>query len=289
MLDVLTLRYQLLSQPQHVSLIYVTILAGACLGAFLFRHDTYVLGRSAYVFGFGLAAAALAASQILWVCYLPALKIGISGVFLFVDFGGALLFGLFSIWIALGRARDGFGSNRYAALAFIPILGFGLVFRPSLTGQTQRFAPLLVLAGVGLFCAAQAILPDINKTVEQAARANLKDATVLAALRDLEIRANGVEAALDKQIAIEAAPQRVQPDLWLTAVNRAGREITYVYVLNQDGATSLDPGYRRAAHDNFCGAMMQYFKAGATAVILYTHPDGSKIEALHLSLAECTT
>lgn len=291
MLEVLTMQYSQLPQGTLIAIGYGLIILGGVLYAIFGRWPAPALSRSHYFMLGGFAFALLAASQLLWFLYVPAIKVGLSGLLLLTDVAGSLALGAYSAHICVGRSLDAYGHGGKAWLGFVPLANLVLLFAPSQTQdpQAQRGSVGLAVVGLVLFGIGRGITLMIENSADGVAAQVANDPEAIAAIRAVSIRADGIEQSLDVLIAAEVIPLQISPTLLLSTVTRVGSLITYDYILDEPGVTSLTPDFHRQVHDNLCAALMPYLQGGASAAIRFTRSDRALIETLDLSLTECTT
>ena len=204
------------------------------------------------------------------------------------DFASCLAFGAYSAQIARARSLDAYGHGRRAWMAFVPLANFWLLFKSPLQPLEAPGAGLRVLAGLALTVLSRLVIVFVEGNGDEIARQVQADPEVAALVQALNIRARGIEAALDDLILAEGAPVAIDATLTLQSVTRADRTITYDYVLDDPTATALDPDYRNQVRAFMCDGLLAYLEAGATARIRFTRTDGAQIEVLALSVTECT-
>ena len=288
MLEVLTMRYGSLPEGVLLSMAMGTIVLGAAFAAVLLRAPSLPLSRSWFYLRVGMASFGLAAGQMLWMLYVPALKLGVSFLFMLADFGTELAFGAYVMQIARARSLDGYGHGGRAWMAFVPLVNLVLLFKASRTPDPSRGSAGAAWGGVALVALGRLATAAVDNSSDSIALQIQNDPEVQTIVQTLTLRAHGVESALDDLIAAEAAPQQIDPALLLAAVTRSGSRITYEFVLDTPDATSLDPAYRKQVHGNMCAALMPYLQQGATAAIRFARPDGFAIDELPLSVKDCT-
>ena len=291
MFEILMYRYGALPQTTMIGIALGLMLLGGTIGLLTLKSDSRLL-RSVYFFQLSAFTALFSASKAVWLLFVPAITGGYSGLILLVDLGGDVLFGLAVIAAALARSRDAYGHGRRAWLVFVPIANLFLLFTPSHdappTGQKPAnlgaIVAGLVLAGLGRWTSAYIDQQTAAEIVRMPT-----DTSFVAAMRDLRIRADGIEAALDDQVVAEGAPYQVEPDLLLASLTRDGQQLRYVFVLDDPTATALNPDYVKLATTRFCGAVLHYLTNGATAHLRYVRPDGVELGTLLITLDACTT
>ena len=264
------------------------IVLGAVLAAVFLPAPDLPLSRSWFYLRLGMASFLLAAGQMLWLLYVPALKLGVSFLFLVTDVGSELVFGACVMQIARARSLDTYGHGGRAWMAFVPLVNLVLLFRASLTPDPSRGSAAAAWGGVALTVLSRFAISIVEDSAASITLQVQNDPEVQTIVQTLSLRAQGLESALDDLVMAEAAPQQIEPGLLMSAVTRTGSLITYDFVLDAPDATSLDPDYRRQVHGNFCAALMPYLQQGATAAIRYARPDGYAIEELSLSVKDCT-
>jgi hypothetical protein len=258
------------------------------LAAVLLPAPSAPLSRSWYYLRVGFAALGLALGQMLWLLYVPALKLGVSFLFLVTDIGTALAFGAFIAQISRARSRDAYGHDGRAWMAFVPFANLVLLFKASLSPDPARGSAGSAWGGVALVLLSRGVTALVENSGDSITAQVQNDPEVIAIVQSLTMRSKGIEAALDNQIAAEGAPYQIEPGLLLSAVTRTGTRLNYDFVMDQPGATSLDPAYHRQVHDSMCASLMPYLLEGATAVIRFARSDGFEIGVLDLSVTECT-
>ena len=288
MLEVLTLQYGALAQGVLIAIGLGFILLGALLFALFGPRPPLPLSRSWYYLRFGMASFLLALGQMLWLLYVPALKLGVSFLFVVTDAGAALAYGAYVAHFSCARSRDAYGHDGNAWMAFVPLINLVLIFKASQSPDPSRGSAGAAWGGVALALLSRGVTAVVENSADSITAQVQNDPAVIAIVQSLTLRAEGIEAALDRQVAAEGAPFQVEPGLLLSAVTRAGSQITYLFVLDQPGATSLDSTYRKQVHTNMCASLMPYLQAGASAAIRFARPDGAEIDVLALSVKECT-
>jgi hypothetical protein len=289
MLEVLVFRYGNLPQAAIIGLVFGAMLAGAATWAIFGRRPLYPLSPSWYVLRLGFGACLLAAGQMLWLFYVPALKLGIAFLLVLADFFGAFAYGVYIMHISKSRSRDSYGHDRNAWMAFVPFANLLLMCRPS---QTTSIAPRSFSSatfGITLLVLSRIIFSYVETSSVDIAEKINADPKAKSVVQALSVRATGIEQALDTLIAAEPAPTRIDTDLELTAVTREGTHLIYEFRLDNANAQTLDPDYRGFVHGHFCSALMPYLEAGATVQLRYQRLDGTEFDTVDLSLAECTS
>lgn len=289
MLEVLTLRYAELAQGLLIAIGLGVIVLGGMLVFVLVPRRSDLLSRSWYLQRLGMASFLFAVNQLWWFLYVPAVKIGVSFLFVLTDTVGELAYGAYIAHIALARSRDAYGHDGRAWWAFVPFVNLFLLFKPSQTPDTAPGSTAAALVGLVLFGMGRAVIGIIENSGDGFGEQVASDPQALEIIRSLKMRAQGIEAALDDLIAAEAAPTRLATTLELTAVTRRASHLRYDFTLDLPQDEVLSADYRRQVHAQMCAGLMQYLTMGATAALHYARPNGSEIEILTLSLAECTT
>lgn len=288
MLDTIVLSYGGLDPAAHFLIATAFIILGAILAALARPTPAEPLSRSTYFYLSTLALFLLSATQLVWLLYVPALRLGATFLLMLCDFASCLAFGAYSAQIARARSRDAYGHGRHAWMAFVPLANLWLLFKSPLQPIEAPGAGWRVLAGLVLVLLGRILTVFIESNGDNIAHQIQADPKVAALVQALNIRANGIEAALDDLILAEGAPVAIDATLTLQSVTRDGRSITYDYVLDDPTATALDPDYRNQVRAYMCDGLLAYLEAGATARIRFARTDGAQIEVLALSVTECT-
>lgn len=289
MLEVLTLRYSDLPQGILVLIGYCFIVLGGVLAATLLPRQTDRLSRSWYFLRLGLASFLFAACQLLWFLFIPAVKLGVSFALVLTDVASEMAYGGFILHLALARSRDAYGHDGRGWFAFVPFANLFLLFKAPQQLDATPGSVGAALVGVVLFGMSRAVTAMIEGSGDHFAAEVAADPVAIATLRDLRIRAQGIEAALDDLILAEAAPRQLDPGLDLTSVSRIGSHVTYDFTADLTQDETLASDFRREVMAQMCSGLMPYLVQGATAALHYGRRDGSEIETLALSLTECTT
>jgi hypothetical protein len=288
MLDVLLYRYTQLPQPMFFVIGLLTVVCGGILGALILPRRDFNLTRSHYFLQIAVATFVLGCVQLAWLAYLPALRMGASGLLLLSDLGTNLAYGVYILHIARARSRDGWGDDAAAILAYVPLLNLILLFKPSRAPQSGASNALVGVALLVLFL-TRALGNAIGDEVAHRSAAIAEDSAAQSAFHAITLRADGIEKGLDDLIAVEGAPLKIGPTLTLSAVRRQGLQVIYEFSLDEPDATSLDVEYRKSVISSFCDGLMPYMVLGATGQLHYVRSDGAEVETLDLSVTACTT
>ncbi len=288
MLDTIVLSYGGLDPAAFFLIAAGLITLGGVIAALVLPTPAEPLRRSTYFYLSSLALFLLSAAQLVWFLYVPALRLGASFLLMLTDFASCLAFGAYSAQIARARSLDAYGHGRHAWMAFVPLANLWLLFKSPLQPVEAPGAGWRILAGLVLALFSRLVTDFVEGNGEVIARQIQADPEVAALVQSLNIRAQGIEAALDELILAEGAPVVIDATLTLQTVTRDGRTVTYDYVLDDPTATALDPAYRNQVRASMCGGLLAYLEAGATARIRFARKDGAQIEVLALSVTECT-
>ena len=288
MLEVLTFNYGMLPQAAMLLVRFVTMLVGAVLAALLLGTPTEPLSRSHYFLRICIATALLTAAQLSWLFHAQSLRAGVSWLMMASDFAAGLAFGAYQFRIAQQRSLDAYGHYGRAWLAFVPIANLFLVFQPSQNPGAAPRSGWAVAIGLAFAVLSRLSAPYLVAEVEQRTATAMQDPGFQAIADIVRIRAIGTAAALDDLIVAEGAPVQIEPGLTLTAVTRADLHLTYAFAFDQADAVALAADYRALVTQNFCGALMSYLTAGASASLQFNRADGLDLGRVEVSLAECT-
>lgn len=124
----------------------------------MFKTVNYRMQRGTYFLNTALIVLAVSVAQLIWFLVAPAIANGFLSILVIVDITVWILSAYALIIVAKARSNDAYGHARYAALGFIPIANFWLLFTPSkddftvklpsfLTGGTAVFLGLIISVG----------------------------------------------------------------------------------------------------------------------------------------------
>ncbi|MEO8244404.1 MAG: hypothetical protein ABI832_19065 [bacterium] len=289
MLQVLTFRFMNLPQPTLFAIFFATVLLGSFLAAMFLPKPAHGQNRATYFQNLAMALFVLSITQLSWLLYVPALKVGVSGLILLATVLGYLAYGAYCYHLGAARSRDAYGHDRFAFLGLVPILNLVLLFKPGQNPAPGPGSKAPIIIGLVLFILSRVANSAAGSEADLRSRAIADDPLAVAAIQAVQLQSDGIEAGLDRLIQSEASPSRIGPTLTLAAVFRSGLHVTYDFTLDEAGAQSLDDTYHKQVISGFCHGLLRYLSLGATASLHYVRPDGFDIETVDLSLATCTT
>lgn len=284
MLEGLTITVFQMGHDAFLGLNYVVVLLGAGMAALFLRAPKAPLARSWYYCYTSITLFLLAALGFVWVLYGPLVKLGVSFLVLLVSALAALAMGVFLAQINRARSLDAFGHGRRAWMGFVPPFNLVLLFQKSADAVGAPGSSIAGWAGLALMVLGTIVRTEVGQTLEASNAELAKDPEFNA------IQLQGIDAAIDAQIAVENVPVQVAADLTLFAVTRGPGDqvIQYDYQFSDPDVTSLSEDGRRQILTFMCGRLLPLLKAGATGVLRFTRPDGTEIDSIYLYLYECT-
>lgn len=287
MLEDLALQYSEIPEDDMRLIGYGLVILGGIIGGITYRSTTEI--RRAHYFALsGLIYLSIACVTFSGMAFIvQSLAGGFFWMVVAAEMLASVVGGFFIARIAADRSRDAFGHGKAAALAFIPLANFWLLFTPSkhepsvnrspaiplLTGRLGVLSGFVMLgAGIGLSTYAQV---DGMRRVDEAAAAGVFN-----------------EAMLDRTLAAMAAevqtPMTVDETTTLVRMEAMGRELRYVYEVGAD-VEFLSADMRLGLTQQNCSfeVLTGVIDAGAVVRHVYLRTDGSEVGVVEVTRQAC--
>jgi hypothetical protein len=238
----------------------------------------------------------VAATQIAWLGSVDAVLGGYLIALVAVDVVAAVGCGYALAGIATARSRSAFGHGRAAALAFIPLANFVLLFaKPKADSEHAGSGAIPVLSGglgvlSGLFLLLGTIALSSYVTTETMRRgeaAAASDPSFQVKSLEMSIASLGLAESL-KQIAYGyPVPETVDDVTTLVRVEADGDVLRYVYELTE--VSSIPLSLRVAVTNSNCRLPFfePIFKADGGIQHLYLGQDGAEIGRIDVTRKAC--
>ncbi|MFV0475797.1 MAG: hypothetical protein ACK5MQ_16565 [Pikeienuella sp.] len=296
MLEELAARFVILIEGEAASMLMFLgiLLAGAGVAAILalLRPGEARLLRAPYFALWALTIFLAVAGQSVWLATPEAVSGGYLWVVVAISGLSMLIAGFCLCWLAMARARDGFGNAGMALFGFIPLLNLWLLFKPSEgeEGARRVAAPAMITGAAGvviglvLFIAGSGLNVYMEKKVGEIGR----NADQITSGVTLLLRAKGLEETLRAMAAEADLPVSVDSATMLIRVEAEGEALKRTYVVSLPDFGVSDE-FRENVKTHLCGTapFKPLFAAGAAIHEIYVRPDGGGIGEVKAVAGDC--
>lgn len=212
---------------ENRALVFLALFVGILVGL-LPVFSTGPIKRSAYFCLNAAVGFSLSMTGFIWTALQALATSGLIWLGVCAELFAFLAAGVAFSTLAKGRAVDGFGKKRYAILAFVPLLNFWLLFKPSRDQtQTVRSASAsIIVCGVLLAAASK----GVQTAADDAVAKNYATPELNSALFQGEVRARGTRFIIDQLVEqFQGTLPKKYSDGLTTLVSVGSTEDTFIY------------------------------------------------------------
>ena len=255
---------------------YLIVLVAALITGLVHKTE-YRLPRSTYFLNISLVTFGSGLIQAIWLFSLEATAGGYVWILALIDFLSWAAAGYFLVMFGKARSNDAFGHSRYAALAFIPLANFVLlfkgpkdtVFQTSGSGLTVG-APAVVI-GLIAFGIGRGSAPGLEQAVLQKVNefAGTQTATDIGkAYFEFYLKRDGLDGGLQYLASLDSVGP-IDGVTDLSSITAQNGVLTYDFTINDNSITGLNPEWASNVQAGNCITYTDAINAGATIKYLY--------------------
>lgn len=278
----------------HSFYAYLILIISAILTGIL-KRTTQRMPRSTYFLNTALITFVAGASQFMWVSVFDAIVSGYVILIAAADFAVWIGVGYFITIIAKSRSNDAFGHSRFAPAAFIPIVNFVLLLKPSadrLQNQTANSAIVgvpAVFIGFIVLGLGRAAGIEAEKAIERTL-AELPHTTSAQRLGmsyfSFYTRRDGLAEGLGYLASLER-PGQIDEITRLTAVTVDQSELTYLFNVTDDSVTHFNPDWVRSVLVQNCKHYSEVMENGGSVRFVYSAKGQGELENILANADSC--